>query len=91
MRIYGFSLFERQSNNQFCIISYHPRMCWTWHWYISIGKIYQPMGVDKWFGWCRSVTRTCQWHDFYFLFKRWQITVGFQDYHKNPNMWRIKK
>jgi hypothetical protein len=83
MRIFNYYFGGNASDGSFVVISKHPKSSLTWHWHVSIGPIYQPFGVDKWFGWCRSVTRNGQWHDYYFLLKRWQITFGFQDYHKD--------
>ena len=75
IRIGGLSLFDRASNGNLILASYHPRSSATWLWAVSIGERNGDCTI------CRSRLRVGQWHDFYNFGSR-SLCIARQDYHR---------
>jgi hypothetical protein len=77
MRIGGFDFLTAASDGALMLVSYHPRNCTTWHWYVSYRKRNGNSMISR----TPKEWRRGQWHDYY-NFGRSCICVGRQDYHK---------
>jgi hypothetical protein len=78
LRLFGLSLFTRDSGGGLVLLSYHPHTSPTWYWSIYLDKI----NPEANFVVARDPNRHGQWHDHYRLPFRRKLTVSFQDYHK---------
>lgn len=72
--VLGLSLFNRDSGGGLVLASYHPHRSQTWHWSVTLLRSDGHAG--------RSLKRTGQWHDYYWLPFGWRLVVSQQDYHR---------
>lgn len=82
-RIWGVSLFCRDSGGGLTFVSYHPVKSGTWYWSFS----WQPFRADEarhWFRWSPDTSARGQKHHRLDLFRRGSLMLSTQDYHKRP-------